>query len=1658
MSTPLFPRWSQIRPAHGSAMMALLCVGAALSYAALQETPRGRLAGQVTRSDTDAPLPFARITAYGPSGADYPEDTFYTRADAQGRFTFAGLPAGGYEVNAYSRREAYSSGGSVTTAVDESETTQLAVSLHRARPDLQLTQQQQVFAPGEKAVLPVHGYVDPSKPKNSDTLRLRVWKTRLSNVMSDSAAAAALQTVAYRWDAPKWLPAALLKPASAPKPQLIEDRPVKITEADVEGFYHKRMPLGTRGAGLYLAQMDHREGGRNVSVCAWVNVTDTSLITKRAGGQILAFITDLRSGAARPGVAVRFYQDGESVGVVHTNADGVANFTAPQADAKLMAVARRGDDEAVLSRDFYGEEENSGNIVTHVYTDRPIYRPGQKISFKGIMRDRFHADTDKPNSSPHYAIIQWIPKRKRVADIEIRDPSGVRILQTQKPINEFGSFAGEVELSPEAPTGLYSLMTTIDGEERTTDINVASYRKPEFEVAVTPGKPRYVAGEGMKLDIVAKYYFGAPVAGGKVSFEIYRSEDWSSEYNPYYEGEGYEGEGDEGEGEDYSGYGEFIRDGEGELDETGHLTVNFPARSAEEIKAMQEEGKPFDDPAAERPQIYTAHVTVTDAAERQVEGEGKARLVAGDFGLSVQPMGYLAKPGEPMNLNIVARDHDEKPVANVALDLETGYWRYEEPKPDANGNMSEYEAPQKSMFVAISTQRLTTDAQGVASASVTLPRGGDFTVTARAKDGGGRLIRDSTDLWAAGDTGGDDEYYYYGAQDELALFTDKKRYASGETARVLINSAKVGQSVLLTLEGERIYRSYVVPIKKRGTVARVPIEDEFGPNVYLAACYVKDKKFASSEIPLRVSVPSREVKVAVRADKADYPPGALVSYEVTTTDAKGKPVAAEFSFGVVDESIYALREDHPETLAKTFYPRRSNRVQTAHSFAAEYLGDADKGAMEIAPRKKFLDTAFWQPFEHTGADGRARVTFNLPDNLTKWRATAVAQTQNAAFGFTTQKITASKDFYVRLEKPRFLTQRDASRLLAFVHNDTGAPQNATVKIDMKGLSTTQEATQNLELAPGQVGEIAWPVTAESLDKATVTLAAWTNNRRFTDAVEETLTVRPHGRETVTARAGHVTGEGQMSSALLTLDPKAIRGVSRLTVRLTPSLMSALTGGLDYLIGYPYGCVEQTMSRFLPDILVSRVLRQSGANDDKSRKLLAELPKMVRDGLTRLYSMQHGSGGWGWWQYDADDDWMTAYVVYGLSEARRAGFAVDEGKFKAGRAAAVAMLPAAKGQHRAFLLYAIALASPTPQEKATMIYERNRTVWRGWDGEALAYLVMTDKLLGVKSVKARAAFERRVISGDDTFHWVSWGGDRNLYWNYDCNETTATAAALRALVTLDSKDPRVPGALRWLMARRTGEYWNSTRDTSFVLAALCEYLQAQPDAVVLTGSVSVRLNRAPLQTFALTPQAGHEPDLQVAVPGTQLRAGSNQITLKREGGGSPVFYSVQLRQTLSVEDIPPLAQTKFKLKREYLRVTTGDRARSWEISTEPTHNKLRQGDSVRVKLTFEAPREMAYVLIEDPFPSGCETSERGTADASVGEEWSYGYASLDVSAIDVRDDRIAFFARKVAAGTHTIEYHLRAQTPGVYHVLPAQVQAMYEPQLRAESAEDRVEVQ
>ena len=1619
--------WNVLRPRGASAVAGLIFLAMAMAYSLRQDTPIGGLEGKVYIRDSARLLAGARITLepVHMGSDDEQEDGPKVRhavSNQYGGFSLSHVPAGDYTLSAVARAH---SSSNMPITIMEGGTTLTNLSLDRSQAPLQVKLHQRIYGTDESPHLSVSGYADEKRPAGSDAMRVRIWKTKLSEVLKGAESARALEKVGASYDPPPTLPDDLMHPSDAAAPEPVATRQVKIKD-DPEGFFYQtidfsKMDLTGVSTGLYLMDVTHQ----GASVCAWLLVTNTALVTKQSQNRLLGFAVDMKSGSPLAGSVLRAYQNGRVVAQQTSDGRGVGILTLPPGAAagngrggdsqRVTLVAVRGDDEAVVNRSYY-RNENSDDFAVHTYTDRPIYRPGQHIFFKSIIRKvaPAAADTQARYSAP----------AGQTVEVELRDPTGERVYQQTLKTNSYGSLAGGLDINPESPTGVYTLKTSIDGGEHTHDIVIASYRKPEFAVTVKPDKKRYAQGEQVRMTISGQYYFGAPVAGAKVKYEVYSAPDWTSEYagadseddsaEEYSESSGGRG------GHEY--YGGAVTHGETRLDENGRAVITFATDNPDRPKFMR---------AAEN---YTLTATVTEGENRHAEADGAALITPGEFHIAATPEGYVAAPGQAVTVVLAARDYDNKPVGNVPVEVETGYQVW------TKNNLN---------FKRTELRQATLGPDGRFLLEVTPPRAGEFILKLRAHDAQNHLVIGRGEVYVTDDKGGDLDTEYA----DLALLTDKRRYKAGDTARVLLNARRTGETVLLTIEGERLYQQQTVLMARKSQIVYIPIKREYGPNAFLAACYVRDKHFAQSSAALRVDTPQQELHVEVLADResagqsvplAKYGPGDPITYHIRTTDSQGRPAPCELSFGVVDESIYALKEDDPSALRNTFYPRRSNLVATEYSFAIQYLGDADKSEPKITARKKFPDTAHWEPFLRTDGQGMATVRFNLPDSLTTWRATATAHSLDTRLGRAVDKVISTKDFLVRLQMPRFLTQKDQSEVVAFVHNETGKPQTATVHLTADNLSVGGQAIQTLQLAAGQIGQVKWPVTADNYGIARLTLKAWTTKEptgaQYTDGLENSLPIRPHGREDVQAFAGQLTAANS-ENEVIRLDPAAVPGLSRVTVRITPSIASSLFGATEYLIGFPYGCTEQTMSRFLPDLLVQRALKDHGIFNVAQT---ADLPRMVQDGMQRLYRFQHSeTGGWGWWEHDTDNPWMTAYVIYGLATARAQGYPVSDNVMSNARKAAAKMAADVRTDlsDRAFLIYALALAG----DRNTAMTERARPIALSrFRSDALAYMALTDRLLGRSDAAVTAALGRRAVAADGLLHWNATTDAS------DWNDVGTTALCLRALLAANPQDPHAGQVLTWLMLKRSGDYWVSTRDTALTLAAFCDYLSSQ-HAFSATGEIRIKLNGALYKTFTLTPDLLKEKEVSVHIAASALRPEKNDLTLERVGGNSPVFYSVQLKQTIASEDLPVLANPKLGIKREYLRVKPKPAGSGYFTEqTEPTNNELTGSDWVRVRLTIKAPRDMSYVLIEDPFPAGCEVNERGDATEVI--DWGYWWSSADV-----RDDRIAFFCRTLSKGEHTIEYNLRAQTPGIYHVLPALAQGMYAPETRAESPETRITV-
>ncbi|HOM80492.1 MAG TPA: MG2 domain-containing protein [Armatimonadota bacterium] len=1583
-----------------------------LALFASRQVPMGEIRGRVTAEDTGQPVPKAKLLL-ALASPSVPGRKRQLLVDERGYFHLRRIPAGEYFVSASSRAHRLPP---TRLTIAEGRATEVALELAPTTPFLDVYVPQHVFVPDEPVQITAHGFtredaltveayrVDPLRVMRE--ARGSLWRALVPNAASDAFGPE--ERVALRQVA-----------GAAPVARFSH-----VPARDGEGVFTQRITLPLKDPGLYVVACQ----GDGMERIDWVMVTGLGLITKRSGSRVLAFAVDLATGEPAPGTEIRVYaEDGERQSMV-ADEQGIASFQAGESD--LLLAARRGNSMAFIRLWGSGAQESGEQQRVFLYTDRPVYRPGARVRFKGIARAVRGEEFLVPEGKP--------------VRVEVHDPRGTLIYAAERMTNDFGSFHGELELSPEASTGTYTLSAEWGGQRHDEYFDVAAYRKPEYQVEVIPERAEYTRSESGWVTIEARYYFGAPVAGARVDYVIMRSPIWSwqeedAEYLPY---------------GDQTGEGEVVATGVATTDARGRCRVRFETATPE-LATGEEAGldwESFD-------HRYSIEATVFDQGRFSATGSARVKVWRGEHTLEVEPGRFVAGAGEEIPVTARVRDRAGAPLEGVDVEL-----RFVRRDWNDEGFT----------LVSVGKSRGASDAEGQVKARFQAPSAGSYQLVGHTRDKRGNRITATAYLWVSGPGGGS----AHARLPDLQVIPDRREYQPGDEATFLIQTSRPGGTALVAIETDRLLDWRLVPLKERSIPFRMRVTREHLPNFTLSVCTVRDKEMALQEAGVNVSSRPRALRVEVTPDREVYAPGERATYQVRVRDANGRPVQAELSLGVVDESIYAIQEDRADIL-RAFYPRRASLVETSFSFPQIYLSGADKGGPAESVRKEFPDTALWVPVARTNAQGEATVALAVPDSLTTWRATVRAHTRETLVGQAVSRITCRKELMVRIQAPRFLTARDEVTLSAMVHNESDATQRVRVSLDAEGALPAGARETAITLRPGQARRLDWKASVQEAGDCRLVARARAESG-LTDAVEVRLPVLPHGRVRAESRSGSLSGDG-VAEEKIRLRSDVLKQ-TKVTLHLSPSLASGMLSALSFLATYPYGCTEQTMSAFLPDLLVHRTLSRLGARSPEMAKHLErEIPKMVDAGLQRLYRYQHLDGGWGWWEHDESEPEMTAYVVEGLVLARKAGFRINERALTHGvewlREREVTRIARERGisssraaqlmaQARASGVPGLALAAPTAYrasnlgvERATVLHALAlageggpiRLVLGGQTGAratresgTLARLALAARRAGLVA-EAESLCRRLVARSSESANFCHWNSDA---------ETTALALQAILAVPGEPRDERMAvaaKAVRWLLSRREDGYWGSTQATARVLFALVEYLEATGETAP-AFTVTPAVNGQALEPVRFDARSLFQPEVTITLPASALRAGENQITLRKQGAGS-LYYTVRAREFVTQEEIPVLVGgAGIAVTRTYHRLRSDRDPKDGTLRLMPSPRPvehLRAGETYLSRLTIRSPRRYEHVVIEEPLPAGCEPLVRErTGEGEWNRWWTH---------VETRDHQIAFFARQLDAGERVLEYHFRASVPGEYHVMPAVIQGMYDPEVRAGGAETRVEV-
>ena len=784
---------------------------------------------------------------------------------------------------------------------------------------------------------------------------------------------------------------------------------------------------------------------------------------------------------------------------------------------------------------------------------------------------------------------------------------------------------------------------------------------------------------------------------------------------------------------------------------------------------------------------------------------------------------------------------------------------------------------------------------------------------------------------------------------------------------------------------------------------------------------------------------------------------------------------------------------------KSMRPSGTLQAPTALASPMEVLRNVGpEPAVQV--RSDFRSTILWLPDVKTDANGAASIKVKYPDSLTTWTATARAASTTNQFGMGNSTTRTKQPLIVRLQAPRFFVVGDQVTVSAVINNNTDQPMRVAPALDAEGLTVTGQAAP-VEVKANSETRVDWQVNVTHASEARLKVEA--RGEQYADAMEKRFTIFEHGIEKFVSRSGKMRGD----SVAVKLDiPKERRADStNLTVQIAPSMATTMLDALPYLIDYPYGCTEQTMSRFLPAVITAKTLQDLGlkpetamnkifggieeasaaATHPKGRHDLKELDAMTKAGLERLYDFQHADGGWGWWKLGESDHFMTAYVVWGMTLARQAGVEVKSDVLER----AVNFLDKELVEEetsydaQAWMLHALAVYHSAQKRSAVSKFQQTAftNLWNnrdklnaytrsllalsahnyGYHEQAKTLIANLENGVKIDTQPDTSIVQRGAQPSDPSVIGTAHWGEDGIYWRWSDGGVEATAFALRALLAIDPQNKLIEPVTNWLVKNRRGSQWSNTRDTAIVVLTLNDFLRVSGEVQPAIG-YELLVNGTPVTTKQITADDALSAPSKFAISRELIHDGQNEITIVRKNGSGPLYFSAQAEFFSLEEPLKPAGNEIF-VRRQYFKLVNHPTLLKGVVSERVPLNDgetVKSGDRVEVVLTVEAKNNYEYLLFEDLKPAGLEAVQVRSGDGlNIRELKSGGGFTGRARWVyqELRDRKVALFVDRLPEGIWQMSYELRAEAPGAFHALPVLGHAMYVPEIRTNGAETRVRV-
>lgn len=1319
----------------------------------------------------------------------------------------------------------------------------------------------------------------------------------------------------------------------------------------------------------------------------FISLSDIGLIAKVGAEKMVVFANSIQTAKPMNGVTVQVYgANNQLMGKATTNNDGMAEMPIIRQEISgfkpAMVVAKLADDFNYLpfhktgvnvSRfEVGGKRLNNTGLDVFAYAERDIYRPGEKMNFAIVVRNN-----------------QWQSPGSMPVKMKMLLPNGKELANMLKNLDANGAAEGNLQLSESAITGTYVLEVYNGNDVLLTSKNfkVETFMPDRIRLHATLDKTEGVPGQPLNLSIQAANYFGPPAAGRKFECEIqvkpkrfapakYDRFDFELGSQPII-------------------FEKVLR--QGVTNEAGFAAAPY------EVPAL------YKNLGLLEANFFT---TVFDETGRPVNKFSSAKIYTQPvmFGIGNAGNNYYAL-NQPVRFPIIALNKLEQPVtATAQVQVIKHEYRTVLTK---SGSYFRYDSQRDTKVVASATVQVS----GESAYFPFIPRTpGEYELRI-APVGADSYV--SQHFYSYGAWGNAEASFEVNREGNIDIALDKTLYAKGETVKALFKTPFNGR-MLVTVETDKVVHYQYVDVVNKNASIQFKVDDAWLPNAYISATLFKPH--GVSDMPLTVAHGFKNIATEDNAKRMAVSITAAKNVRSKTRQVVKVKAApnAMVTLSAVDNGVLAVSNFRTPDPYQYFFSQRALGVRAFDLYPLLFPelrriisssgGDAD---LELSqrqnpmPDKRIKFMSFWSGIQQTNGSGEVSFTVDIPQFSGEVRLMAVACKANT-FGAAESTITVADPLVISSALPRFVSPSDTMLVPVTISNTTKADANVSVKlITQGGLQVVGGTTATLPVAAKKEGQTTFKLYAgPTIGNGTVKVEVSGLGEKFTETTE--LTIRPASTLQKMSGAVVLSANTQQRIDIGVSDfiPQSVQ--YNLTVSRSPLLQ--LGSQLQYLVQYPYGCTEQTISVAFPQLYFSDL----SALVHNGNGLQRSSVENVQEAIRKIKMRQLYNGAVSLWEGESQENWWTsAYAAHFLIEAKKAGFEVD----------------------KSLLETLLGYLNVRLRNKETVIYTYNRNLQKKIAPKEVAYSLYVMALAGRPNIAAMNYYKannvelaidsRFLLSAAFTLAGDKLKAKELLPSSFAGEESVAQtggsfysdirdeSVSLNALLDADPSNPQIAIMARHVADKLKARQWYTTQECAFSFIAMGKIARK---AVQNNATATVQVNGKTVGSMN-----------GAALKLTQAQLGGTQAVVTTKGNGP--LYAWWQSQGIS-------ASGAYKEEDSYLKV----RRSFYDRNGKPiSGNRFKQNDLVIVKLSLEKSYSgtVENVVVTDILPAGFEI-ENARIKELPGTEWIKD--ASQPNHMDMRDDRVHFFTN--LSSKQQFYFSVRAVSAGTFRMGPVSADAMY----------------